>query len=188
MNPVELIERLAERGIFAVIVGGIALRLYDSPRVTQDLDLAVRTLDIDDIIDSMYADGFALVTAVDEESVTLVRDPTAADTWIEMKRPGSLSFIARPSVQSTGEFIVSKHRDVDVLSQVDFLIDLPIPYTRLRKNARTFKAGNTELLVASPSDIVALKKARPDRSSADNADIDYLNDLMAREGATNQRT
>ena len=181
MNPVELIERLSTRGIVAVIIGGIALRLYDSPRVTQDLDLAVRTLDIDRIIDAMYADGYGLVVGVDNESVSLANEATTAESWIEMKRPGSLSFVSRPSRRAGGEIIVAPHEDIDVLTQVDFLIDLSVPYSRLLQNARAFKAGNTELIVASPEDIIALKSSRSDRSSADDADIDYLNRLLARE-------
>ena len=46
MDKKRLLRLLYENKITAVLIGGIALRLYNSPRVTHDIDLAVRTLDI----------------------------------------------------------------------------------------------------------------------------------------------
>jgi len=41
MSPGGLVGLLDSYNIAAVIVGGIAMRLHESPRVTQDLDLAI---------------------------------------------------------------------------------------------------------------------------------------------------
>ena len=42
MTHKQLLELFIEHGIDFVVVGGVALRLYNSPRVTHDIDLAVK--------------------------------------------------------------------------------------------------------------------------------------------------
>ena len=76
INKKQLLRDLYENQITAILIGGIALRLYNSPRVTHDLDLAVRTLDIDKIIDLMYGHGYYLIVSVEEYERTIRLDFT----------------------------------------------------------------------------------------------------------------
>ena len=47
----EILELLADNRILHVLIGGYAMRIYNSPRITHDIDLAIRTLDVDAIED-----------------------------------------------------------------------------------------------------------------------------------------
>ncbi len=47
METSQLVARLRAAGVETVVIGGIAMRLHGSTRVTQDLDLAIRGLDSD---------------------------------------------------------------------------------------------------------------------------------------------
>jgi hypothetical protein len=162
VQAAELTRELMERGIVPIVVGGVAMRIYDSPRVTQDLDLAIRTLDVDDIIDLMYDLGYLLVTGVDDEAAHLAADRSAAQRWLAVENPGSLSFVAAPTDVDGGyEPYYVNHASIDIESQVDFLY---------------------ELAVSSPADLIALKEARSDHSADDEADIAFLMRLLEGRG------
>ena len=65
----EILITLNEQNIPFVIIGGMAMRFYNSPRVTQDLDLAVRAIDIDKLVRVMYSTGDILILKVNDEDV-----------------------------------------------------------------------------------------------------------------------
>ena len=62
MTHKELLKLFVTHEIDFVVVGGVALRLYNSPRVTHDIDLAVKSLDLDKIIALMYENSYYLIT------------------------------------------------------------------------------------------------------------------------------
>ena len=93
MTHKELLKLFRSHDIDFVVVGGVALRLYNSPRVTHDIDLAVRTLDLDTIISLMYAHSYYLLTEVEADAVYLSLNERDAGQWIENVKTGSLSFI-----------------------------------------------------------------------------------------------
>ena len=82
MNLTKIVKLLKENNITCVLIGGLAMRLYNSPRVTNDIDLAVRTLDVDAIIDLMYANGSYMVRGVDDDSFILSLSPEQSADWI----------------------------------------------------------------------------------------------------------
>ncbi len=173
MTHKELLTNLVAEGIEFVVIGGTALRLYNSPRVTHDIDLAVRSLDVDRVVDVMYQLGYRLITAVADASVSVCSTPADARNWIERERPGSVSFIAFAG-ETTSEIPID---DIDVASQVDFLFELTIPTMNLRKNARRIELPDLSFLVASVDDLIRLKEARSDRSAADEDDLRFLRAL-----------
>lgn len=155
------------------------MRLYDSPRVTQDLDLAVKTLDIERIVATLYELGHVLVVEVDERAALSAPDPSAANRWIESDRPGSLTFIAKPATAANlGDRLRAEHTVIDIQSQVDVLYELSVPFPRLRSRAGILQLAGTPVAVASPQDLIVLKEARRDRSPADDYDIAYLRRLL----------
>jgi hypothetical protein len=156
VQTADLTRELMERGIVAIVVGGVAMRTYDSPRVTQDLDLAIRTLDVDDIIDLMYDLGYLLVTGVDVEAAHLAADRHAAQRWLAVENPGCLSFVAAPTEVAGGQD--------DAGGQT----------------AR----GEGSSAEGRPPDLIALKEARSDRSADDEADIAFLRRLLEDRGAS----
>ena len=45
-----ILKRLASESVPMVLIGGLAMRIYNSPRITHDMDLVIRSLDIDKVI------------------------------------------------------------------------------------------------------------------------------------------
>ncbi|TVR03721.1 MAG: hypothetical protein EA403_06335 [Spirochaetaceae bacterium] len=173
MTHKELLTNLVAEGVEFVVIGGTALRLYNSPRVTHDIDLAIRALDVDHVVDVMYRLGYCLVTSVTETHAAVCSSAAAARAWIERESPGSASF-----VMVAGEVASEVPLDhIDVASQVDFLFELTIPAMHLRKNARRIELPDLSFLVASVDDLIRLKEARSDRSAADEDDLRFLRAL-----------
>lgn len=157
------------------------MRLYNSPRVTHDIDIAIRTLDVDRVIRLMYQHEYVLVSAVYEQHIQIVTNAAAASRWAERNKSGSLSFISRPPspLPSTGKTSPSIPFDqVDVSSQVDFLFELCLPVTRLLQRARRIDLPGLSFAVADIHDLIQLKQTRTDRSSVDDQDIRYLQNLL----------
>ena len=86
------LKLLSQNSIPAVLIGGLAMRIYNSPRVTHDMDLVVRSLDIDKIITLMYDRGYYLATYADDDNVTICLHSVEASEWIETSKSGSMSF------------------------------------------------------------------------------------------------
>ena len=141
MTQIDLLRRLASSAIELVLIGGVAVRLHGSTRVTQDVDVVARTLDLDRILQIAIRAGYCLVVSVDNAGAEVVTDLGFANRWIESTKPGSLSFVALP-------------KDV----------------------------GGLEMPVAAPADLIRLKEARTDRSTADDADIAFLRPLAENDG------
>jgi len=177
MEAIELIRLLSDRGVTPIVIGGVAMRLYDSPRVTQDLDLAVRTLDTERILETMYELSYALVVGVDDKSARFAPTRSVARAWVDRENPGSLSFVIAPIDMAGDTMIVVEHRIISIESQVDFLYELPVPYPRLKLHARSMEVAGHPMLVAAPVDLIALKQDRSDRSSTDDFDIAFLQGL-----------
>lgn len=94
----EILRLLVERRIPAVLIGGLALRIYNSPRVTHDMDLAIRSLDTGRVIELMYERGFRLVSAVGERDAELPPSALEASAWVE----GSGASSTPPSTPAEG--------------------------------------------------------------------------------------
>ena len=171
-----VLHHLHDAGVPCVLIGGLALRLYDSPRVTHDMDLAIRGTDVDAALDAMYACGYALVTWLGDTYVRTQVEPDPAREWIEGTRPSSLTFVERPAGQDGTRLPLAA---VDVTTQVDFLYDLCIPFPRLKQHAMEVSMGEFTILLASAEDLLALKENRSDKTSADEADIAYLKEQIA---------
>lgn len=175
MTHKELLTRLVAEGIEFVVIGGTALRLYNSPRVTHDIDLAIRALDVDRVVHLMYRLGYRLITAVGDDFLSTCPTAAEADDWIERQKPGSISFVEC----SKDESAEVPFERIDVSSQVDFLFELGIPSMQLRRRARQIEVSDLSFLVASIDDLIRLKEARPDRDAADEDDLRFLRGLKA---------
>jgi hypothetical protein len=175
MTQKEILKLLSEQEILFVLIGGVAMRIHNSPRVTHDIDLAVRILDVDKIIDVLYPRSYFLVTEIQGNSVHIKRDPGEAKTWIEKSRAGSASFLQtrNPPNEDAVPF-----DEIIVTSQVDFLFELGIPITRLANSALTIELGDFYFKTASAQDLLFLKQQRKDKDEADYDDIRFLEKLL----------
>ena len=133
LDKKEVLRLLYSNQIDAVLIGGIAMRLYNSPRVTHDLDLAVRTLDIDKITELMYEYGYYLVTAVENDSAQICLSADEANQWIIDTKSGSTTFIGFEKTQPSAQVAL---QEIDITTQIDYLFEPGIPVMRLKKNAK----------------------------------------------------
>lgn len=136
----KLLESLADTGLEFVIVGGVAARLYGSPRVTQDIDVVPR-MDVETwgrVIDAVWAMG---ARPRIPEPLEKVRDPSQIARWITEKGMLALSF-----------------RSPDGGSEVDLLVGESEHFEQLQRRATKLAIGSRVFLVAHIDDLIAMKQ------------------------------
>jgi hypothetical protein len=158
-----LVEAMMELGLQPVLVGGMALVVLGSRRVTRDFDLVVSRPGerLGALLDLLYERGLELASRVDaagDVSATIDNRRVAA-ARLRLDAPASASFVN----PATG-------------LRVDLLFDFPLPAAELARRATARKVRSVTWRVASAADLLRLKKiARADRASAGDAeDIAFL--------------
>lgn len=175
MTQKELLKLLSKNKILFVVVGGVAMRLYNSPRVTHDIDLAVRTLDVDDILTLLYSCGYFVVTDLNDDGAKLALTTEDAGAWVESSKAGAVSLVMLKSAPRQDKISL---QEIVIPSQVDLLFELGIPILRLAQNAQTIELEDITFKVASAEDLLTLKELRPDKTDADRDDIRFLKQLL----------
>ena len=160
-----LAAELEASGYKPVLVGGMALVVLGSRRVTRDFDLLV-TSDgppIEELVRLLYRHDLELVTKFDAggEVLRTVDNATAAAAKVKGTRP-------RP----TSLFFFNSKTGL----KVDLLIDFPLPARGIYERAIRFKLKSQPVFVASVEDLIRLKEiAYADRKSASDAqDLEFL--------------
>lgn len=161
-----LSEALEEKGFRPVLVGGIALVILGSQRVTKDFDFLVslQDLGVDDLTAIFYKHGFALVTKFNKQGEILrtIDNRRVAAIKLKSDLPQSLFFF-----------------DWKTRLKVDLLLDFPLLAKDIVGRATKVKIKSRSLRIASPEDLLRLKEiAYAARHSA--ADADDLAFLKAR--------
>ena len=165
---VALSEALEKKGLQPVLVGGIALGILGSQRVTKDFDFLVSLQDVsvDDMVEIFYKHGFELVTKCSKEREVLrtVDNPRVAAIKLKSDLPDSLFFF-----------------DWKTRLKVDLLLDFPLAAKEVAGRANRIKIKSRSLRVASTEDLRRLKEmAYKDRRSASDAqDLEFLRKQMA---------
>ena len=177
----EILKLLADNRILYVLIGGYAMRIYNSPRITHDVDLAIRTLDVDAIIDILYGHKFFLAYDAGEDGVLVKKNPGEAKDWVENSKSGSMSFI-KIVCEITDNCVF--YKDIDPNSQIDFLFELSVPILRLKERAVLHHYEDLDLNVVSMEDLLTLKKDRKNKSASDIADIEFLEALLKGKGGS----
>jgi hypothetical protein len=132
----EMLRRLTAGGVDFVVIGGIALVLLGSPRMTRDLDIVFAPDDGNlDALGRVLVDLRATLRGV-EEGVPFVPDGA------------TLSNVQLLTLTTSAGWF-------DVHGSVD---GAP-PYPQLRRNAERCDLGDFSVLVASPDDMIAMKRA-----------------------------
>ena len=171
----DVLQLLAEHEVPSVLIGGLAMRIYRSPRFTSDMDLAIRSMDVDTVVGLMYVAGFSLVWKLDEKFLYMHPSPEAAAEWVDAAGVSSMTFMHGRARSGAHRL---RLRDVKAATQVDFLFDLPVPFPRLRQRARMLPMGGRSVLVAAVEDLLELKERRAEKRDADRSDIEYLRGLL----------
>lgn len=161
-----LVNALEEKGLEPVLVGGMALVVLGSQRVTKDFDFMVACRDLSpDLVELIYRQGYELVAKLNSagEVARTVDNPKVAAARLRMDRPRSVFFY-----------------DWKTALRVDFLLDFPFPTRDVAGRAARIGKKPGGLRVASPEDLLRLKEvAYADRkSAADAQDLEFLRKLL----------
>lgn len=165
---------LSDLGLNPVLVGGMALVLLGSRRVTADFDFVIAhpRERLKSLVDVFYDRGLELASRVDDQGdITATIDSRkVAVVRLRLDGPSSAYFI-NPTTRL----------------RVDVLFDFPLPASTLAERATRTKIRSHVLNVASEADLLRLKKlARAHRSfPGDAEDIAFLR--ARRKARGNQR-
>jgi len=156
-------EALSDLGLTPVLVGGMALVILGSRRVTHDFDFVISRPDnqLDEVVAILYGRGLELASRVNEagDVVATIDNRRVAASRLRIDGPATAYFL-NP---------VTRLR-------IDLLFDFPIPAAELVKTATTMKVRSQVLRVASEENLLRLKRlALAGRSSPGDAqDIEFL--------------
>lgn len=140
--------------------------------MTEDLDLAARLIDADRIIEAMYALGYRMPTRVssDGRRASWAKTPTQARRHAERMKLGSFHF-----------FLV---RGKEILDQIDFIFENPVPFARLHQEAVRIQK-KPEILVACLKHLRTMKQtriARGEAGPADETDLAFIEAQLRKKG------
>ena len=159
----EIVRGLRGLGLEPVLVGGMALVVLGSRRVTRDFDFVIahpgerlaRTLDL------FYTRGLELISRLNDmgEVISTIANRKVAAVRLRLDAPASAYFFSA----ETG-------------LRVDLLFDFPIPAAKLAEQATRTKIGAHLFSIASEPDLLRLKMiARAARSAPGDAeDLAFL--------------
>ncbi|MBI3490552.1 MAG: hypothetical protein HY047_01955 [Acidobacteria bacterium] len=159
----EIVQGLRALGLEPVLVGGMALAVLGSRRVTRDFDFVIahpgdrlaRTIDL------FYDRGFELVSRLNEmgEVISTIANRKVAAIRLRLDAPASAYFF----IAETG-------------LRVDLLFDFPIPAAKLAEHATRTTIRTYVFDIASEQDLLRLKRiAKAARSAPGDAeDIAFL--------------
>lgn len=157
-------EGLRSIGLEPVLVGGMALVLLGSRRITRDYDFVIPHPGnrLNALVDLVYDRGFELASKVNDNGdiVATIDNPRVAGVRLTLDAPAS-AFFWHPTKRL----------------RIDLLFDFPVAAAELAANAVATKIRGHVLNVASAADLLRLKEIAASKRSAagDAQDIEFLN-------------
>lgn len=154
---------LADLGLTPVLVGGMALVVLGSRRVTRDFDFVVARPEdrLASLLDVVYDRGLELVSRLSAEGdvTATIDNRTVAGARLRLDAPASASFY-----------------DPGTGLRIDLLFDYPLEARALAGRATTVRVRSLALRVASEDDLLRLKRiALEERTRATDAeDVAFL--------------
>lgn len=158
-----VVEALEDLGLVPVLVGGMALVVLGSRRVTRDFDFVVaRPGDaLPRLLDVFYDRGFELGSRVDAagEITATIDNRLVAGVRLRLDAPASAYFL-----------------NPQAGLRIDLLFDFPMRAATLARRANTVKARGRVLRVAAEADLLRLKRiaSRSRSAPGDTEDIAFL--------------
>lgn len=158
-----VVTDLTALGLAPVLVGGMALVMMGSRRVTRDFDFVIRhpSDSLDRLIDVLYDRGLELAARLNDggDVISTIGNRRVATARLRIDAPASAHFLN----PKTGV-------------RIDLLFDFPIPAATLAEHATRAKIRSHVFAIASEADLLRLKQiARDQRSLAsDTVDIAFL--------------
>jgi hypothetical protein len=159
----EIVGALRGLGFEPILVGGMALVVLGSRRVTRDFDFVIAHPDdrLPQTIDLLYDRGLELISRLNDagEAISTITNRKMASIRLRLDAPASAYFFNA----KTG-------------LRVDLLFDFPVPAAKLAEHATRIKIRSHVFYVASEQDLLRLKQiAKAARSAPGDAeDIAFL--------------
>jgi len=159
----EIVRELRSLGLAPVLVGGMALVVLGSRRVTRDFDFVIPHPGdrLGATVDLFYDRGFELISRVNAagDVLSTIDNRKVAAVRLRIDAPASAYFF-----------------NVKSGLRIDLLFDFPIPAAKLGEHAKRIKIRAQLLTIASVHDLLRLKRiARAARSApGDTEDIAFL--------------
>ncbi len=160
LDTEEMLRRLTAAGVDFVVIGGIAIILAGSARLTRDLD----------IVFASKGENLETLGSVLQRLDARLRE---VDDDVPFVPDGQMLAGVRLLKLTTPLGWLDVHREVDGMP----------PYKTLRANADRVAIADFQVLVASPDDMIAMKRAAGrDRDVADIAEWEAIKRLRRRLG------
>ncbi len=139
---VALLAILANTQLRFVVVGGLAMVLHGIDRLTADADLVVdfSADSVKDAVQALIGAGYRPLAPVDPQQVG---DAAKREEWRQVKGMKVFSFWDSASVRPT----------------VDILLESPVTFEELWRDAVRIDVGGHSVAVASPSHLIRMKEA-----------------------------
>ena len=164
---VEVVEELRTLGFDPILVGGMALVVLGSRRVTRDFDFLVERPGhrLSSLVRVFYDRGFELASRVDRDgAVTATIDnPKVAELRLRIDAPDSVYFVHAKTAL-----------------RIDLLFDFPVPASQLTQDASRKTVRAVSLAVASATDLLKLKRiaSKKRKFPGDREDIEFLERIL----------
>ena len=171
----KITQELRRFGFEPVLVGGMALVILGSRRVTRDFDFVVASPGhrLDSVVDVFYGQGLELVSRLDESGnvTATIANRRVASIRLRLDAPASASFF-----------------NVSTGLRIDLLFDFPVPAANLVAHATRLTIRGQSLLMASEEDLLQLKRTAAAARSVpgDADDIAFLESRMREQSGASQ--
>lgn len=159
----QIVEELEANNLEPVLVGGMALVILGSQRVTKDFDFLVseeaRKLEI--LMQIFYHHGLELVSKFNKqgEVIRTIDNKKVAHSRLQLDKPESAYFYNR----KTG-------------LRIDLLFDFPLNASEVAKKAKKKKIQSHVFSIASKNDLIRLKEiaCQNRQLASDVQDLEFL--------------
>ena len=155
LDYLAIFAKLNEAEVRYVVAGGMAVNLHGIPRMTYDIDLVLEMEDenLERFAGLMREWGFKPKAPVD---VMDLADREQREDWIENKAMKAFNLV-------NSEWAIS---------EIDVLIDLPVPHEEIFSGARIFVVRDVRVPTASVAHLIAMKQGTG--RAQDRADVEHL--------------
>ncbi len=161
-NYYRIFKGLNAAEIRYIVIGGLAVNFHGIPRMTYDIDILISLdeVNIRKTFDHLSTWGFRLKQPVQPN---MISEAEHRERLINEKNLRAITF----------------YHPTNPLAEIDLLIDAPLSFSDVRKNAVIVKIDDTEVPVISISDLILFKNHAG--REQDMADIEYLRRLLEEE-------
>lgn len=138
----EVLKEFQRQKVKYVLVGGLAFNLLGCYRNTLDMDIIVlmSNENLRKIVKILKKAGYSVKQPVDPMKIA---DKAIREEWIKKKHMKSFNF----------------YKSEKSYEEVDIIIDSPVNFKKVFKNAKKIKVGKLRLPVISVKDLIKMKKA-----------------------------